>query len=61
MKRAITYDVQNPKYYAEMSKIYKAMNENKLAFEYITEATNIDDSIEYKLLYRDLVQLNRKN
>ena len=61
MKRAITYDVTNPEYYAEMSKIYKAKNDIKTALEYISEAESIDNSTEYKLLYKELAALNRKN
>ncbi len=60
MKRAITYDVTNPKYYAEMSKIYKAQNNIKTALEYIAEAESIDHSTEYKLMYQELASLNRK-
>lgn len=60
MKRAITYDVNNAKFYAQMSKIYKLKNDIKTAFEYIKEAESIDDSTEYKLLYKELASLNRK-
>ena len=60
MKRAITYDVTNPKYYAEMSKIYKAKKDIKTALEYISEAESIDNSTEYKLMYKELAALNRK-
>lgn len=60
MKRAITYDVTNPKYYAEMSKIYRAKDDIKTALEYISEAESIDNSTEYKLMYKELAALNRK-
>lgn len=60
MKRAITYDVTNPLYYAEMSKIYKAKDDIKTALEYISEAESIDNSTEYKLMYKELAALNRK-
>ncbi len=60
MKRAITYDASNPLYYAEMSKIYKAKDDIKTALEYISEAESIDNSTEYKLLYKELAALNRK-
>jgi len=60
MKRAITYDVTNPLYYAEMSKIYKAKDDIKTALEYISEAESIDNSTEYKLIYKELAALNRK-
>lgn len=60
MKRAITFDVNNAKYYAEMSNIYKKKNDIKTAFEYIKEAENIDNSTEYKIMYKELAALNRK-
>ena len=60
MKRAITYDVSNAKYYAEMSNIYRQINDLKTAFEYIKEAESIDSSTEYKIIYRELAALNRK-
>lgn len=60
MKRAITFDVNNAKYYAAMSNIYKLKNDIKTAFEYIKEAESIDNSTEYKIMYRDLAALNRK-
>lgn len=61
MKRAITYNVTNPEYYAGMSKIYKAKGDIKAALEYISEAGNIDDSTEYKLIYKELAELKRKS
>jgi len=60
MRRAIIYDVNNAKYYAEMAEIYELSGDNKSAFEYVKEAENIDDSEEYKLLYRKYAALNRK-
>lgn len=60
MKRAIMYDIGNAKYYAEMSKIYKLKDDVKTAFEYIKEAESIDNSTEYKILYKELASLNRK-
>lgn len=60
MKRAITYDINNAKYYAEMSNIYKLKEDIKTAFEYIKEAESIDNSTEYKIMYRELAALNRK-
>ena len=61
MKRAITFDVNNAKYYAKMAEIYKLSNDIKTAFEYIKEAESIDDSEEYKILYREYASMNRKN
>ena len=60
MKRAITYDAANPKYYAAMSRIYRAKNDIKTALEYISEAESIDNSAEYKFMYKELAALNRK-
>ncbi len=60
MKRAITHDVTNAKYYAEMSDLYKEIEDYKTALEYISEAESISHSTEYKLLYSELVKLNRK-
>ena len=59
MKRAIMYDLNNAKYYAEMSTIYKLNNDVKTALEYIKEAENIDGATEYKILYKELAALNR--
>lgn len=59
MKRAITYDLSNAKYYAEMSTIYKLNNDIKTALDYIKEAESIDDSMEYKIMYKELAALNR--
>ena len=60
MKRAILYDLNNPKYYTEMSKFYKSKQDYKTALEYMSEAVSIEDSIEYKVMYSELVKLNRK-
>lgn len=60
MKRAILYDLNNPKYYTEMSKFYKSKQDYKTALEYMSEAVSIDDSNEYKVMYSELVKLNRK-
>lgn len=60
MKRAITFDVNNAKYYAEMANIYRLSGNNKTAFDYVKEAESIDDSEEYKILYREFATLNRK-
>ena len=43
-----------------MSKIYKAKNDIKTALEYISEAESMDNSTEYKLMYKELASLNRK-
>ena len=61
MKRAILYDLNNPKYYTKMSEIYKNQKDYKTALEYISEAQSLDDSNEYKFMYSELVKLNRKN
>lgn len=60
MKRAITFDVNNAKYYAAIANIYKLNGDNKTAFDYIKEAESIDNSEEYKILYREFAALNRK-
>lgn len=60
MKRAITFDVTNARYYAKMAEIYKLSGDIKTAFEYIKEAENIDNSEEYKILYKEFAALNRK-
>ncbi|MDE6138938.1 MAG: tetratricopeptide repeat protein, partial [Candidatus Gastranaerophilales bacterium] len=60
MKRAILYDLNNPKYYTKMSEFYKSKQDYKTALEYISEAVSIDDSNEYKIMYSELVKLNRK-
>lgn len=59
MKRAIMYDLNNAKYYAEMSNIYKLKDDVKTALEYIKEAESIDESVEYKIMYKELASLNR--
>jgi tetratricopeptide (TPR) repeat protein len=61
MKRAILHDLNNPKYYTKMSEFYKSKKDYKTALEYIAEAESIDDSNEYKILYSELVKLNRKS
>lgn len=61
MKRAILYDLNNPKYYTKMSEFYKSKKDYKTALEYIAEAESIDDSAEYKMMYSELVKLNRKS
>ena len=61
MKRAILYDLNNPRYYTKMSEFYKSKKDYKTALEYIAEAESIDDSNEYKILYSELVKLNRKS
>ena len=43
-----------------MAEIYELSGDNKSAFEYVKEAENIDDSEEYKFLYRKYAALNRK-
>ena len=60
MKRAILYDLNNPKYYAKMSEFYKEKEDYKTALEYISEAESLDNSNEYKFMYSELVKLNRK-
>lgn len=60
MKRAILYDLNNPKYYIKMSEFYKSKEDYKTALEYISEAESIDGSAESKILYSELVKLNRK-
>lgn len=59
MKRAIMYDLTNAKYYAEMSTIYKLNNDIKTALDYIKEAESIDNSTEYRIMYKELAALNR--
>lgn len=61
MKRAILHDLNNPKYYTKMSEFYKSKQDYKTALEYIAEAESIDDSAEYKMMYSELVKLNRKS
>ena len=60
MKRAILYDLNNPKYYAKMSEFYKEKEDYKTALDYITEAESLDNSNEYKFAYSELAKLNRK-
>lgn len=61
MKRAIMHDLNNPAYYAKMSEIYKVSGDFKTAIDYIKEAESIDNSTEYKIMYSELVSLNRKS
>ena len=61
MKRAILYDLNNPEYYKKMSCIYKNLGDYKTALEYIAEAQSLDNSNKYKIMYSELVKLNRKN
>ena len=61
MKRAILYDLNNPEYYAKMSEIYEAKQDYKTAFEYIKEAESIDSKTEYRISYKRLASLSRKN
>lgn len=61
MKRAIMHDLNNPAYYAKMSEIYKVNGNLQAALEYIKEAESIDNSTEYKIMYSELVSLNRKS
>lgn len=60
MKRAVMYDLNNAEYYAEMSKIYQLKGDIKTALEYANEASAIDNSTKYKVLYSELASLNRK-
>lgn len=60
MKRAVMYDLNNAEYYAEMSKIYQQKDDIKTALEYANEASSIDNSTKYKVLYSELAALNRK-
>ena len=49
MKRAILYDVDNPVYYAAMSRLYSEKSDYASAFEYIKEAQSLNqNSEEYK-------------
>lgn len=61
MKRAIMHDLNNPLYYAKMSEIYKVQGDLQSAIEYIKEAESISGATEYKLMYSELVSLNRKS
>lgn len=61
MKRAIMHDLNNAEYYAAMSNIYKLKGEIKTALEYANEASELDNSTKYKVLYSELAALNRKN
>ena len=60
MKRAIMYDLNNAEYYAAMSELYKLKEEYKSALEYANEASSLDSSTKYKVLYSELAALNRK-
>ena len=60
MKRAVMYDLNNAEYYAEVSKIYQQKDDIKTALEYANEASSIDNSTKYKVLYSELAALNRK-
>ena len=60
MKRAVMYDLNNAEYYAEMSKIYQQKDDIKTALEYANEASSIDNSTKYTVLYSELAALNRK-
>ena len=60
MKRAILYDLNNPKYYAKMSEFYQEQKDYKTALEYLSEASSLDDTNEYKYKYSELVKLNHK-
>ena len=61
MKRAIMFDLNNAAYYAKMSEIYKAKEDYKTALDYIKEAESISNSEEYRIIYKELVILNKKN
>ena len=60
MKRAILYDLNNPKYYAKMSEFYLKQKDYKTALDYISEASSLDNTNEYKYKYSELVKLNRQ-
>ena len=60
MKRAILYDLNNPKYYAAMSDLYAQQEDYKSAIEYMSEASNLDKTNEYKYRYSQLVSKHRK-
>lgn len=61
LKRAIMYDLTNPKYYAQMAKVYADFGDIKSALDYANEAISIDSSsAEYMVLYSDLASQNRK-
>lgn len=60
MKRAIMYDLNNAEYYAGMSELYRLKEEYKSALEYANEASALDNSTKYKVLYSELAALNRK-
>lgn len=61
LKRAIMFDLTNPKYYAEMAKVYLEDDDVKSALEYANEAITIDNSsAEYMMLYSDIAARNRQ-
>jgi len=60
LKRAIICDANNAKYYAQMADLYNSKGDIKTAFDYVKEAENIDDSEEYKVLYKQYAAKNRK-
>jgi hypothetical protein len=60
MKRAILYDLNNPKYYVKMAEFYKEKEDYKTALEYVSEAQSLDNTNEYNFLYSELVKLKRK-
>jgi tetratricopeptide (TPR) repeat protein len=60
MKRAILHDLNNAGYYAVTAELYKFSGDNETAFEYIKEAESIDNSEEYKRLFKEYAALNRK-
>ena len=60
-KRAITYNIDNPELYAFMSKIYEAKKDYFAAAEYIKEAENISGNSEYRITYKRLSDLKKKN
>ena len=60
MKRAIFHDINNPEYYAAMSRLYSENGDSKSAFEYIKEAQSLNQtSEEYKNIYKELAAQNR--
>lgn len=61
MMRALLYSPDNAQYYAFMSSIYKEKEDYKTAMDYIKEAESITETTEYRIMYKELAALNRKN
>ncbi len=62
MKRAILYDLNNPKYYTENEQVF--INQNRITKQlfriYVRSCKVLKIQLNTRVMYSELVKLNRK-